>query len=89
LPARLPGVNVTKGKRESLFTAELARLQPSPGYMRLLKESVVQVWKARKDAVRADLADAGRRAQAIQKRLDRLDEAVPVRAVDRHRRLRP
>ena len=81
---------MTKGKLESLFTAELARLQPSPGYMRLLKESVVQVWKTRKDAVRADLADAGRRAQAIQKKLDRLDEAflfeqsIDIEVYDRH-----
>jgi hypothetical protein len=31
-------VNVTKAKLESLFGDELARLQPSPGYMRLLRE---------------------------------------------------
>ena len=84
------GVNVTKGKLESLFTAELARLQPSPGYMRLLRESVVQVWKGRKEAVRADVADAGRRAQAVQKKLDRLDEAflfeqsIDIDVYDRH-----
>jgi hypothetical protein len=28
------GVNVTKAKLETLFTDELARLQPTPGYMR-------------------------------------------------------
>ena len=58
--------------------------------MRLLKASVVQVWKARKEAVRADLADAGRRAEAIQKKLDRLDEAflfersIDIETYDRH-----
>ena len=41
------GVNVTKAKLETLFTDELARLQPTPGYMRLLKESVLAIWKAR------------------------------------------
>jgi hypothetical protein len=27
-----------------LFVDELARLQPTPGYMRLVKERVVDVW---------------------------------------------
>ena len=81
---------VEKAKLESLFGDELARLQPSPGYMRLLKESVLQVWKARKDAVRAELADAERRGKAIQAKLDRLDEAflfersIDIDTYDRH-----
>ena len=37
-----------KGKLEGLFADELALLQPTPGYMRLLKASVLQIWKARK-----------------------------------------
>jgi hypothetical protein len=36
-------VNVTKAKLEGLFADELALLQPTPGYMRLLKESVLQI----------------------------------------------
>ncbi len=58
--------------------------------MRLLKESVLQIWKARKESVRADLADAERRAKAIQKKLDRLDEAflfersIDIDVYDRH-----
>jgi site-specific DNA recombinase len=35
-------VNITKGKLEGLFANELALLQPTPGYMRLLKESLLQ-----------------------------------------------
>jgi hypothetical protein len=83
-------VNVTKATLESLFTDELARLQPSPGYVRLLKESVLQVWRARKEAVRAELADADRHAKAIQAKLDRLDEAflfersIDIDVYDRH-----
>ncbi len=50
------GVNVAKAKLETLFTDELERLQPTPGYMRLLKESVLGIWKARQASVRADLA---------------------------------
>jgi hypothetical protein len=49
---------VTKARPEGLFADELALLQPTPGYMRLLKESVLQIWKVRKAAVREELATA-------------------------------
>jgi hypothetical protein len=58
--------------------------------MRLLKESVLQVWKARRETVRAELADAERRAKGIQAKLDRLDEAflfdrsIDIEVYDRH-----
>jgi len=83
-------VNVTKAKLEGLFADKLALLQPSPGYMRLLKESVLQIWKARKAAVRGELANAERAAKAIQEKLDRLDEAflfersIDIETYDRH-----
>jgi site-specific DNA recombinase len=83
-------VNVTKVKLEGLFADELALLQPTPGYMRLLKESVLQIWKARKAAVREELATAERAAKAIQDKLDRLDEAflfersIDIDTYDRH-----
>ena len=57
--------------------------------MRLLKESVLQIWKARKAAVR-DIANAKRAAKAIQDKLDRLDEAflfersIDIETYDRH-----
>ncbi len=84
------GVNVTKAKLETLFTDELGRLQPTPGYMRLLKESVLGIWKARQASIRADLAQAQRTADAIQQKLDRLDEAflfqrsIDIETYDRH-----
>ena len=52
-----------------------ALLQPSPGYMRLLKESVLQIWKARNATVSEEIAIAERAAKAIQDKLNRLDEA--------------
>jgi hypothetical protein len=58
--------------------------------MRLLKESVLQIWKARKAAVREELANAERAAKAIQDKLDRLDEAflfdrsIDIDTYDRH-----
>ena len=38
-------VNVSKAMLEGLFADDLALLQPTPGYMRLLKESVLQIWR--------------------------------------------
>jgi hypothetical protein len=83
-------VNVTKAKLEGLFPDELALLQPTPGYMRLLKESVLQIWKARKTSVREEIESAERAAKAIQPKLDRLDEAflfersIDIDTYDRH-----
>jgi len=60
------------------------------GYMRLLKESVLQIWKARKTAVREEIAIAERAAKATQDRLNRLDEAflfersIDIETYDRH-----
>jgi len=83
-------VNVTKAKLEGLSADELALLQPSPGYMRLLKESVLQIWKERKAAVSEEIASAERTAKAIQDKLNRLDEAflfdrsIDIETYDRH-----
>ena len=58
--------------------------------MRLLKESVLQIWKARKAALRDEIATAERTAKAIQEKLDRLDEAclfersIDIETYDRH-----
>jgi hypothetical protein len=58
--------------------------------MRLLKESVLQIWKARKAAVREELARAEQAAKTIQEKLDRLDEAflfdrsIDIETYDRH-----
>jgi hypothetical protein len=58
--------------------------------MRLLKASVLQIWKARKAAVREELDKAERAAKAIQEKLDRLDEAflfersIDIETYDRH-----
>jgi hypothetical protein len=61
---------VTKAKLEGLFTDELERLQPTPGYMRLVKDLVLRTWHERN-------------AKTIQQKLDRLDEAfIYARAID-------
>ena len=84
-------VNVTKAKLEELFAGELAKFQPTPGYMRLLNESVLNIWKARKSAACEELANAERAAKAIQDKLARLDEAfvfersIDIETYDRHK----
>ena len=84
------GVNVTKGKLEGLFVDELARLQPAAGYMRLLKESVLQVWKERKASIQSDLESAEQARRKLQQKLNRLDEAflfersIDIDTYDRH-----
>ena len=76
-------VNIPKARLEGLFVDELERLQPTPGYMRLLKESVLRVWQERKAAVHGELEDVERKARTIHQKLDRLDETfIFARAID-------
>jgi hypothetical protein len=49
-------VNVTKAKLEGLFVDELEQLQPTPGYMRLVKELVLRAWERRKAEVAVGIA---------------------------------
>ena len=73
-----------------MFVDELARLQPTAGYMRLLKASVVQVWKERQASVQSDLQAAEQARKKLQQKLDRLDEAflfersIDIDTYDRH-----
>src|SRR3954469_9372765 len=49
---RCRAVNISKAKLEELFVEELARLQPTAGFMRLVKDRVTRVWRELKtDAV--------------------------------------
>ena len=68
-------VNVSKAKLEGLFADELALLQPTPGYMRLVKDRVLHVWQQVTSEIKERAADSERRVKAIQQKLDRLDEA--------------
>ena len=68
-------VNVSKAVLEGAFVDELALLQPTPGYMRLVKDRILHVWEQRRAEANARTTDQERRAKAIQQKLDRLDEA--------------
>jgi hypothetical protein len=68
-------VNVNKARLEGLFVDELALLQPTAGYMRLVRDRVLHVWQQVTYDVKDRAADAERRVNASQQKLDRLDEA--------------
>jgi hypothetical protein len=67
--------DVSKSKLEGLFVDELALLQPTAGYMRLVKDRVLYVWQQMTSEVKDRAADVEYRVRAIQQKLDRLDEA--------------
>jgi hypothetical protein len=68
-------VNVSKAALEGAFADELALLQPTFGYMRLVKERILCVWEQRRSEAKDRTSEQERRVKAIQQKLDRLDEA--------------
>ena len=74
-PRRCRAVNVSKAALEGAFVDELALLQPTPGYMRLVKDRVLCVWEQECAAARERTAEQERRLKAVRLKLDRLDEA--------------
>ena len=84
-------MNISKTKLEELFVDELARLQPTPGFMRLVKDRVLHAWREMKTHAKQRIAEIERKQKAIQQKLDRLDEAflfertIDIETYDRHR----
>ena len=68
-------VNVSKAALEGAFVDELALLQPTPGYMRLVKDRILHVWEQRRAEANERTTEQERRVKVIQQKLDRLDEA--------------
>jgi hypothetical protein len=77
----------SKGRREYYAT----RLQPTPGYMRLVKDRVLRAWRDLKTEAKQRIAIIERKQKAIQQKLDRLDEAflfertIDIERYDRQR----
>jgi hypothetical protein len=84
-------INISKPTLEGLFVDVLARLQPTPGYMRLVKQRVVVVWDRLRSDVKEKAEAVDRRIGAIKKKLDRLDNAflfeqtIDIDTYDRHK----
>ncbi len=68
-------VNVGKAALEGAFVDELALLQPTPGYMRLVKDRILHVWEQRRAEANDRTVAQQRRVSAIQQKMDKLDEA--------------
>jgi site-specific DNA recombinase len=68
-------INVSKTALEGAFVDQLALLQPTPGYMRLVKDRILCVWEQRRSEAKNRTAEQERRVKVIQQKLDRLDEA--------------
>jgi hypothetical protein len=68
-------VNVSKAALEGAFADELALLQPSAGYMRLVKGRILHVWEQRRAEAKDRTVEQEKRLELIQQKLDRLDDA--------------
>ena len=84
-------MNISKANLEELFVDELARLQPTAGFMRLVKDRVLHAWREMKSDAAQRIAEIERRQKAIREKLNRLDEAflyertIDIDTYDRHR----
>jgi hypothetical protein len=70
---------------------ELARLQPTPGFMRLVKDRVLTAWREMQGDARKRIAEIERKQKSVREKLDRLDQAflfersIDMETCDRHR----
>ena len=83
-------MNISKAKLEELFVEELARLQPTAGFMRLVNDRVLSAWREMQGDAKQRIAEIERRQKAIREKLDRLDQAflfersIDIETYDRH-----
>jgi len=89
LPRSMPRGEHQQGELEELFVDELARLQPTAGFMRLVKERVLHAWRDLKADAKQRILEVERKQKAIQQKLDRLDEAFLYERTIGHRDVRP
>jgi site-specific DNA recombinase len=88
---RCRAANISKTKLEEMFVDELTRLQPTAGFMRLVKDRVLHAWRDLKADAKRRIVEVERKQKTIQERLDRLDEAflyersIDIERYDRHR----
>ncbi len=78
-------VNVSKAVLEGAFVDELALLQPTPGYMRLVKDRILHVWEQR----RAERASGRRSRTAASRRSSRSSTGSTKRSCTRSRSTSP
>jgi len=67
--------NIAKTKLEEMFVDEVTKLQPTVGFMRLVKDRALHAWREMKADANQRVVEVERRQKAIHEKLDRLDEA--------------
>ena len=72
---RCRAINVRKAAMEGAFVELLATLQPTPGFMRLVTDQILTVWRELREDARRGAAESARAVGLIQSKLDRLDDA--------------
>lgn len=95
LPEGLSCGQHRQGEAGKPLVDELARLQPTHGFMRLVKDRVLGAWREMRSDEQRRIAEIEYRQKTIRERLDRLDEAflyeqsIDIDTYDRqHDRLR-
>jgi len=84
-------LNIAKAELGEMFVDELTKLQPTPGFMRLVKDRVLRAWRDLKDDAKQRITEVERKQKAIREKLDRLDNAflyersIDIDTYDRHR----
>jgi hypothetical protein len=76
-------VNISTAELDGLFVDELALLQPSAGYMRVVRDRILYTRPQVVDEQRERSRDAHRRTKALTDKLDHLDEAFLFTAARR------
>jgi hypothetical protein len=90
-PGCRAAANIAKTKLEEMFVDELTRLQPTAGFMRLVKDRVLHAWREMKADAKQRVVEVERKKKAIHEKLDRLDEAflyertIDIERYDRQR----
>jgi len=90
-PGCRAAANIAKTKLEEMFVDELTRLQPTAGFMRLVKDRVLHAWREMKADAKQRVVEVERKQKAIHEKLDRLDEAflyertIDIERYDRQR----
>ena len=64
-------MNISKTKLEDFSVNDLARPQPTPGYMRLVKDCVLHAWRDLNTGAKQRIAEVERQLKTIQRKLDR------------------
>jgi site-specific DNA recombinase len=72
---KCPGVRGRREAVENMFLSHMEHLKPEPGYLRLFRAIVLDVWMAEKDTARDVERLRAQRLDELRLRLDRLEEA--------------